>query len=214
MLIGINGFKRSGKGETGRAVQDLMGDRRYETTTLLGFADKLKIIAAKALGYTDLTDQECVELMDRCKETWLFTIDEIVEVQPNPFPIRNYQHIHRLSGRQYLQWFGTEARKVFGDDFWVDQVLPLPEGIHVYVNGWQQEWYGTSHVAFTDLRFPNEAQRILDLGGEVWEVLRPGTNSDGHDSELVLPRELVTRQIHNSGDLMNLRFQVEKALGL
>jgi hypothetical protein len=74
--------------------------------------------------------------------------------------------------------------------------------------------YGTSAVAFTDLRYPNEAQRILDLGGEVWEIIRPGLSSDGHASETPLPRELVSRRIRNDGHLLNLRYEVEKALGV
>lgn len=221
-LIGINGFKRSGKGETGLAIEALLNDR-FITTTLVGFADKLKILGARTLGFVDLADEDCITLMDECKEEWVINIVKRIEVSygydlPPSVEPRTW---HTLTGREYLQNLGTEARKVFGEDFWVDQVLPrvprqVPHGtvdqlIPILL---QNKYPGTDAVVITDLRFENEAQRVIDLGGEVWEVIRPGLTSDGHASEIPLTRSLVTRQIHNSSDLMNLRFQVEKALGL
>lgn len=204
-LIGINGFKRSGKGETGLAIHAVASDH-FLNTTLLGFADKLKILAAKALGFTERSDAECIALMDECKERWIFDIAKDNAHRHVPW--------HTLTGREYLQNLGNEARTVFGDDFWVDQVLPKAPTYPSYGPRMVEALYGTDYVAFTDLRYPNEAQRVLDLGGEVWEVLRPNTDSDGHASEKPLPRHLVTRQIHNNGDLMALRYEVDKALGL
>jgi hypothetical protein len=67
-------------------------------------------------------------------------------------------------------------------------------------------------VAITDLRYPNEAQRVLDLGGEVWEVVRPGLVSDGHASEQTLPRDLVTLTIENDSDVADLQLKVRTLL--
>jgi hypothetical protein len=215
-LIGINGYKRSGKGETGNAIRSVASDH-FHSTTLVGFADKLKILAAKTLGFTDRSDEECIALMDECKEKWTFDITAQTStsllVPDHTVGFWNTA-THALTGREFLQNLGNEARKVFGEDFWADQVLPKPNWNNPGDNRMALEGrYGTDYVAFTDLRYENEAQRVLDLGGEVWEVLRPDTDSDGHASEKKLPRGLVTRQIHNSSDLMNLRWQVEKALG-
>lgn len=226
-IIGINGFKRSGKGEVGNAIESIGLDRNL-TVLQCGFADKLKILAAKTLGFVDRSDQECIDLMNECKEEWLISIikrrDEvdIGALLDNFFPRALEYEWHRLTGREYLQNLGNEARKVFGDEFWVDQVLLNPanidwrdwsqnDNIDEYV---EEQYPGVKFLVITDLRYPNEAQRVLDCGGEVWEVLRPGTASDGHASEQPLPRDLVTRQIDNSGDLMALRYEVEKALGL
>ena len=223
-LIGINGFKRSGKGETGKAVADVLSDVKFETTHLLGFADKVKVLGARILGFLDLSEAECIALMDQCKESWEFavaTYGSAPELDSDWSRMRLSPHwttkepVTTITGRQYLQNIGTEARKVFGADFWVDQVLPTEGLSHFSALDWLDERYDTDCVAFTDLRFENEAERVLGIeGGEVWEVIRPGTKSDGHDSEQVLPRHLITRQIDNSGDLANLRFQVEKALGV
>lgn len=214
-LIVINGFKRAGKGETGLAIKSVLADSLFEETKLLGFADKLKVLGARTLGFTNLSDAECIALMDEAKEKWWI---DLTAPMPSLMPVvgRGWAK-KQITGRQYLQNLGTEARYVFGADFWVDQVLPaVPQtrNPRVAAQVALRHLYNEDCVAFTDCRFPNEAQRCLSLGGEVWEVIRPGTGSDGHASEIPLPRELVTRQIDNSGDLAHLRWEVEKALNL
>lgn len=212
-IIGINGFKRAGKGETGNAIerQVLVGGVKQ-----VGFADKVKILGARALGFTDRTDEECIALMDIAKEKWLIQMT----TEPSPGGWLPAFDLGSITGRQYLQNIGTEARKIFGDDFWVDQVLPSCSGPEWDRSDWfEQARYalddmhpGVDWLAITDLRFENEAQRVLDLGGEVWRVKRPGTESDGHDSEQVLPGKYVTRELDNSGDLDHLADEVAEAL--
>jgi hypothetical protein len=204
-LIGINGFKRSGKDTTHQIINEM---RR--NVARAAFADKLKIMAAMALGFEG-TDAELIALMDECKESWHFEIYEH-RAMLDPFKFFN--------GREYLQWFGGNARKVFGDSFWIDQVLPNPARLEAadWLALCREELYerygfNTGILVVTDVRYPNEARRVLSLGGEVWEVVRPGLVSDGHDSEQQLARELITRTIDNRGDLDHLRYEVAMALG-
>lgn len=169
-------------------------------------------MAAKALGYVDLTDQECIDLMDEFKEhgaldVWL----------ANPDGTANF--VRGVSGRAYLQHFGNQARKVFGDTFWIDQVLPEPSSHPASevrdienLNALGSR-YRASYLAITDLRYPNEAERVRALGGVVWEVVRPGTASDGHASEQPLPRDLVDLTLQNNGTLDDLADEVRAALG-
>lgn len=73
--------------------------------------------------------------------------------------------------RRLIQVYGTEAgRQVHGDDCWVDAVFrSLPEG----------------NVVITDVRFPNEGDRIKAHGGQVWRIRRPGYGPvTSHTSEL------------------------------
>ena len=76
--------------------------------------------------------------------------------------------------RGLLQRMGTEVgREMFGDDVWV---LPALE-----------KAYTMDKVVFTDVRFQNEAKAILDAGGRLWKVVRPGVgpvNSHKSDNEL------------------------------
>lgn len=210
-IIGINGFKRTGKGETAAALERIAP---FSVQTL-GFADKVKVFAALCLGFSrDRSDEELIALMDEAKEQWIIDITD--QITPdNINAVRPQGPFHDLTGREYLQHVGTRARQMFGDDFWVDQVLPRPvigrpHDIAPVVNdnnvGFR--YPGVDLVAFSDLRFENEAERVLALGGEVWEIVRPGTESDGHDSEQVLPRELVTVTIVNDGTLDELEEKV------
>lgn len=63
--------------------------------------------------------------------------------------------------RRFLQDVGHNAREVFGQDFWVNQVLPP----YVNVDG---NW------VFPDMRYGNEFKRVEDLGGYLVRVTRPG----------------------------------------
>ncbi len=212
-IIGINGFKRSGKGEVGNAIESIALDRALHTKQV-GFADKLKILAARSLGFTeDYTDEERIALMDEAKEHWVIDLFKAFDTpQEKAIYGQSHHKFHGLTGRQYLQNLGNDARVVFGDDFWVDQLLPQ---VHESWSKRLERMYPNVDIlAITDLRYPNEAQRVLDLGGEVWEVLRPGTESDGHASEIPLPRELRTRTILNDKGLDDLRYMVEMELGV
>jgi hypothetical protein len=101
---------------------------------------------------------------------------------------------------------------VFGDSFWVDQVLP--DGSAAFQHVWETVGRNTEGArntgvlpaigVITDVRYPNEAFKVLQNGGEVWEVVRPGLVSDGHITEQPLDRALVTQTITNDGTLEDL----------
>ena len=60
-------------------------------------------------------------------------------------------------------------------------------------------------VVVTDVRFPNEADMIRDLGGIVLRVERPGMeNDDPHPSEAGIAELDADGVIHNRGDLAEL----------
>lgn len=224
-LVGINGFKRSGKGTTATILSENHSGLVYE----VGFADKLKILAAKTLGFTERDPRKLIALMDEAKESWVIDIikhvkDEAGEFTPGPASRISHgwttkEPVTNITGRQLLQNLGNEARAVFGDSFWIDQVLPRPS-----TNPDREQRAATNSinlgarfpeidcVAITDLRYENEAERIKALGGVVWEVLRPETESDGHASEKPLPRHLVDFTLHNDSDFDHLSDEVYAAI--
>lgn len=208
-LIGINGLKTSGKDTTFKTVASLMPDERVERRA---FADKLKIMAALAIGFTG-PDEHLIREMDKFKEDGRIEIPYETNASFSGLPMPGKRTI---TGRQYLQWFGAHARDVFGKSFWVDQVVPIDP--NAFTDIWATvgrtgPWVGVPELGcITDVRYPNEAERVLTLDGVVWEVQRPGLESDGHSSEEPLPRELVTRVIDNSGDLAHLEREVAAAL--
>jgi hypothetical protein len=102
--------------------------------------------------------------------------------------------------RPFLQRLGADvARELLGANVWVDIAFrDMPTG---------------DHVAFTDVRFPNEAQAIKDRGGQVWRVTRPGCEpANAHPSETALDGWKFDRNILNDGSLEQLRVRVMDAL--
>lgn len=219
-ILGINGLKRSGKDTTCSIIAGKLSTPDF-VVQRAAFADKLKIIAAKALGF-DRRDEECITLMDSFKEGASFSIlyqePGYHEALAEAFGALDQSELHELNGRQYLQNLGNFARDTFGDSFWVDQVLPKPKF------GVDDDWYkvqkahagnrypGVDLLVITDPRYVNEADRIKALGGDIWEIQRPGLESDGHITEQPLPRELVDYVIVNDGTLDDLSRKVEIGL--
>jgi len=96
--------------------------------------------------------------------------------------------------RRTLQRLGTEAgRGVLGDGIWVDTAMR-----HARKLG--------GRVAFTDCRFPNEADAIRDAGGQVIRVNRPAFPDDGdpHPSETALDRYPFDDLVLNDGTVDDL----------
>lgn len=204
-LIGINGFKESGKDTAYACIKRLIegSDNRPLRVERRAFADNLKIMAALSLGYEG-TDEFLIGAMNKMKEGG--SLGSCLDAS---FDADDWVNI---SGRKYLQNFGQHARTVFGDSFWVDQVVPL-DGF-AFANVWETRGRKGPFVGLpflgcvTDVRYPNEAQRVKDVGGQVWEIVRPGLVSDGHSSETPLDRALVDVVITNDGSVADLSEQL------
>lgn len=203
-IIGIGGFKTSGKDSTFRAIQrahaEINPDLHVART---GFADKVKIMAAMALGL-EVKPETLITLMDDAKENWLIDVTR-------PVSKDGFETIKKLTGRQYLQWFGGHARTVFGQTFWIDQVLPSPTNYN-WMGDLAERYPGVDVLCITDVRYHNEAERIKCLQGEIWRIERPGFGSDGHLSEIPLPNYIVDHIVNNDGTLDELNKNVAELL--
>lgn len=210
-LIGLSGLKTSGKDSTCAVIQTVKPNLNVKRVS---FADRLKVLAGKSIG-CEGSDQEIIDEMNSAKETAPYEFEvSCAHISLDPLWVFN--------ARQYLQWLGAAGRDVFGEEFWVNIILPNPEYVqpwlyppknHVWNNKYLNNMYPNVDIlVVTDVRYPNEARRILDLGGEVWEIVRPGTESDGHSSETPLPREYITQIINNHGSLVDLYNEVKESL--
>jgi hypothetical protein len=63
--------------------------------------------------------------------------------------------------RALLQWWGTDLRRAVDPNYWVKQAE---------IQAQQMEW---TWPVFTDVRFPNEAQMIIENGGFIVRVMAP-----------------------------------------
>lgn len=95
-----------------------------------------------------------------------------------------------VTGRWLMQSLGTDwGRKLIHDEIWLDCWR------HRY-DGWAPEspcFGGPLLVVVDDVRFPNEAETIRSLGGQVWEIVRPGAQRPHGPTRRVvawLPRRL------------------------
>lgn len=197
MLLGLAGKAGSGKDTVCEYIQDWAREQGREATRD-AFADRLKISAARALGFEG-APSECIEFCNDMKRAGTVTVNFDNEKLGRFHSVTQSWKGWELSGREYLQLYGTEAhRDVFDHDFWIRAVLPDP----------REKYQGRDPydiLVVTDVRFKNEAQWILGCGGRVWQILREGSGAGDHASEQPLPGNFISDRIYNHGSLDELR---------
>ena len=200
LLIGITGQARSGKGEVAGFIKDWAATQGV-TAKERGFSDLLKWSAYR-LFKPDCTMDEGIEWSDSLKQVGR------VGVQGAG------RYFDPVNGREFLQRYGTEAhRDVFGEDFWLDQLLPLSVSVdHLYSDRLRSNFSNARIGIIADLRFDNEAERIRELGGAVWKVERHLEQYDAHSSEEGIDPNLIDCYLDNSEGLAELRLQVESEI--
>ena len=99
----------------------------------------------------------------------------------------------RPTARYLLQTLGTQwGRQAVADDLWL-RIWMLQARQHEF-------------AIADDLRFPNEAEAVSEIGGELWCITRPGcVDTTGHESERGLGDIAFDRVIVNDGTLEDLR---------
>jgi hypothetical protein len=233
-LIGLHARLHAGK-DTAFEFIDNWALVRRQLAQRRAFADPLKISGMRALGFKAIKPDEAAEshwavrVANQIKETGRVTVTWV--------DVDGCMLSQTITGRELWQLYGTEAHRAddlgssFGANFWVDNLLPAgtsSEPLTRAANGeatsltplWYknfEDWRGKRPdiAVVTDVRFPNEATRILKLGGEVWKIdadQRLGPNTDGHASEQPLDDDYVSRVIDNNSDLNNFAAGIEAAL--
>lgn len=107
--------------------------------------------------------------------------------------------------REAMQTLGTEwGRAQFGDDFWVNQWEAAVKDPQQY-----------PHVVVDDVRFPNEAAKIRELGGVIIRLHRDKAGASvgaSHASEQVDLIEPDVTILNNSEDVRILYGQIYRIL--
>ena len=107
--------------------------------------------------------------------------------------------------RYAMQTLGDEwGRQLISDDLWTESLAYRAEG--------------KGKVVVPDVRYPNEAEAIAKLNGELWRVNAgervPDTEGSGHASETSVNTLAVNKEIDNSGTQFALSAAVQAALSL
>lgn len=169
-MIALAGRLGSGKDTVLERMQAL--DSKYVRHS---FADKLKDSACALLGMDRATMEE-------------FKRDEDLALVWDHPDVGVIESIPPISMRTFLQRYGTEShRDIFGQSFWVDQAMGAAEAAK-----------GGFVPVFTDCRFVNEAEAIIERGGVVWRVAGPDEDTGDHASEQPLPDYLISHVIDNT----------------
>ena len=145
MIIGLSGYARSGKD----TAAQFLAEKGFQR---LSFADGVREMLFRL--------NPTVGLSYKTEENEMVLTQHTVRSEVNEYgweqAKQEWEEIRRL-----LQVLGTNCiRNMVGQDFWVDYAL---KNVSV----------GQNYV-FTDVRFPNEAQKIKELGGVVWRIEREG----------------------------------------
>ena len=185
-VVGMHGRIGAGKNETARLIAELADVPVRE----LSLAAPLKLSAAAALG-----------VHASVLETWKRDPDVLVTISRREWG--RTRVLHSQTVREYLQRYGTEAhRDVFGESFWVDAVLPASLD------------HSDRLVVVTDVRFPNEAARVRELGGHVVGIRGPDDEAGEHRSEHPLECDLWIDNTVRDDDHRSLRTQVSRLLAI
>jgi hypothetical protein len=172
-LIGLSGYQQSGKSTVARFLVRMYGFRQ------VAFAEMIKVAIARLL--------------------WIHK-EQVDELKLDGYVIVNIgrKEVGRLSGREFLQRFGTEmGRETFGEDFWLNLAMKDIKPV-------------LQPTVVPDVRFPNEVKAIRDVGGKIVWIERPGKIEDGHVSEKRFADPDYT--IVNDGDKIDLFLKVARMM--
>ena len=169
-MIGLCGHASSGKDTVAQLLQSHLHFRQ------IAFADALRFEVAKAFGVDEslLTDRYTKEqhspafALERCADAaFVGTMAKALALPSAYLSASN-------SPRQIMQWWGTEYRRATDRSYWTQRVVRQ-------VN-YQCKNHNIRHV-ISDVRFENEAQAVRNMGGQIWQVIRPGQRHEsGHAS--------------------------------
>jgi len=163
LIIGLSGYAQSGKDTVAQVLVD-----NYKFTRI-SFADPIRTLL--------------YETNPMLKEG--YRVQGLVDGYGWDKVKVEYPEVRRL-----LQDLGIGARKVFGDDFWINQALKN---------------IGFGNYVITDVRFKNEATAIWSMPGKIWRVTRPGVTAvNAHVSETQMDDYPVDHFVKNDGDVKDL----------
>lgn len=177
---------------------------------LTGYAGVGKDAFAEALR--DLAGFRCIAFSDPLHEMAMVLNPRLTNDGHNLYTYRDaieeygYTEAKKRNPglRSYLQVLGTEAgREILGKDVWVN----------VAKRTIRRNDAEGAHTAVTGVRYTNEAWLVIDLGGTVVRIDRPGFKpSNGHTSDTSVDEIPVHRVIVNDGSLDDLRAKARELL--
>jgi hypothetical protein len=185
-LIGISGGRGSGK-DTAYGIIEEWAVKQNLTSARRAFADPLKWSFAR-IFWPEISLEDAIDWCEDVKQNSVVSVLDAA-----------------VTGRQALQNYGYEShRQLFGEEFWIEQVVPIKNWRDKFSNNGRL----TDICVVTDVRYENEAKRIRQAGGIMWNIERDTGILDQHSSEAGIESYLIDYTIINT-DLDGFKVQVE-----
>jgi hypothetical protein len=177
-LIALHGARGAGKDTTFDFIQKWCAKSDPALSAVRrGFADYMKW-AYMRMWVPGCTMEWAIDFIDQWKNDPDATcIGVSVELMEDQAWAKSQVFIPGVNFRDHMNQFATEsAREIYGDDHWVDILLPK-EPTNNNPEGWRGHFlvpprseadfpYSFAHFAvITDLRADNEMERVAQLGG-------------------------------------------------
>lgn len=158
---------------------------------LTGYAQSGKDTVAKIL--VDNYGYERIAFADKIREFLYETAPDYVKFLVDELGWEKAKQNQAV--REMLQNTGVGARKVFGEDFWVNQAMREITSLNVVI---------------ADVRFTNEADLVKANGGQIWRVKRLGIGAvNSHVSETQMDGYPVDQIFVNNGTIEDLEALVK-----
>ena len=143
-----------------------------------------------------------------CSEIWGVPLSSFHDREKKDAPIAGRD----LTPREMAILLGTDLFRARVDpDFWVKRLK--------YELEFMVTDPSTPFICVTDVRFPNEALMIKELGGVIihvdasQRVSPPGGAVSTHSTEAGIPSDMIDAEIDNNSDLETLESNVLAAIG-
>lgn len=202
-IVGLSGYKQSGKNTVARIISDLSPGSE-ETA----FADPLRALAKAIDPIVDFYDPN--EVRGGGPMYYSEALEEYGYERAKALLPEFRRHLQRLGSDGMRDTIGGtyRLREIIGDDLWVVLMQIRLTNLEAdMLNGSTPD----AHIIVTDVRFPNEADLIRDMGGVMVRISRDGDLPvDPHQSETALDDyQGFDVRIHNGGSLDALKQAVE-----
>lgn len=187
-LVGLKAQKQNGKDTVADYLVKNYQFQKY------AFADPLKKGVMEMFGFTHEQMWGSAEEKE--------TIDPRWNISPRKMLMLVGTELFQYDIHKYLK----KGEFDFGRTIWVQRFKLWYKGAKKMNESNNLKF----NVVISDLRFPHEANAIVGMGGEIWEIIRPNMiNNDSHASEaemkLINPNKVIT----NDGTLENLYEKID-----
>ena len=167
MVIGLSGKIRSGKSRVAKIFKKVL-EKEGKTCEIKSFASPIYEIVSELYR----TDVEQVKKDKR---------DNLIVLMNNSRYNGAGSDFFASSYREILQKIGTTARDRADEDIWVNALFGYDNEKGKGDFTWTSDYW-----IIDDVRFPNEAKRILECNGKLIRINRP----DAEDNEHIIENSL------------------------